>query len=664
MRRECKPEFPVRGIQRRDRARRVAAARRFGLLGLLLASLMLLLVPAAQAHSAEQEARIESKKASREAERAAQKQARAEAIQERKEWPKEANAEWEHGSVQVTCTQIKWDLTGFTAGSTSLLEKVSVDHSQAYLTVSSFNGVSDYVTTNIMESPGRHAIRAYAKWRSNKVNGHFVLHAKLSCPPDPGFSIEDKHEVVGAGGSYTTAPITALLGQSVAYEVIAKNTGNVPLSFGNFVDPRCDAATISHGTSPVAPGASITYNCKHLVTEADQAAGSYMSAASLTGTPPLGDGPPFAHTTNTLATSVPAPAFTIDDLQQLSGASSYTTSPLTAPVGQTIDYEMIVTNTGNVELALGSFTDPSCDEGTISGSTAVVAPGATATIMCSHLVSSSDQASGGYSSIATVTGTPPEGDGPAVTNSSNTLALTVPTVDFSLQALQELPAGSYTSSAVSAGLGEKVSYEVIARNTGTVPLALGALSDTRCDADTLSGGASTLAPGAATTFLCTHVVTAADQTAGSFTSSAMLEGTPPEGDGAAVTHTSNVLTATVPAPARTTTPATGTSPSSGVLGFKSASVPGLVGPKACVRAGFRVSLKSAGLSSVTFYLDGHKLRVLTAKNARNGLITLVINPAKWTTGRHKLLAKITMTQAGKHARRTLVISRCGVSKKG
>ena len=65
-----------------------------------------------------------------------------------------------------------------------------------------------------------------------------------------------------------------------------------------------------------------------------------------------------------------------------------------------------------------------------------------------------------------------------------------------------MPGGSYTASAVTVTVGEKLSYEILARNIGTVPLTLGALSDTRCDAGTLSGGAGTLAPGAVATYLC------------------------------------------------------------------------------------------------------------------------------------------------------------------
>ena len=165
-----------------------------------------------------------------------------------------------------------------------------------------------------------------------------------------------------------------------------KNTGNVPMNFGSFIDPRCDSGTITRGTSPVAPGAGITYTCRHLVTEADQAAGSSTSTASLTGTPPEGDGKASTRASNTLVANVPSPSFTIEDLQQVAGAGSFTSSPLTAPVGETVAYEMLVKNTGNVELTLGGFSDQYCDEGTVSGSTAAVAPGGTATIVCSHVV--------------------------------------------------------------------------------------------------------------------------------------------------------------------------------------------------------------------------------------------------------------------------------------
>jgi hypothetical protein len=102
---------------------------------------------------------------------------------------------------------------------------------------------------------------------------------------------------------------------------------------------------------------------------------------------------------------------------------------------------------------------------------------------------------------------------------------------------------------------------------------------------------------------------------------------------------------------------------SGVLGFASATVPALRGPQGCVRSKFTASMRSAGVASVTFYLDGHKLRTLTYKNAHKGLLTLVIDGSKLKVGAHKLMAKVTMkatspTAKAAKASRALMIIRC------
>ncbi len=681
MRSDLKPELPGCGNRRPVQARRIRAARRPGgrfTLGLpavlLLLSLLLLIVPAAQARSPEQEARRAAKQAVRAQERATRAAEKAAELQARKVWPKEESAEFEHGSVRVTCTQIEWTFSGFPAGSTDVLEKVMVDHNhaQSVLTLFSFDGVDNHVTANLIQTPGRHAIRTSAKWlTSNKLTGHFVMTARITCPPAPSFTVEAKQALAGSS-TFTSSPIKALLGQTVDYEVLAKNTGNVPLTLGSFVDPRCDSGTVKAGANPVAPGSTATYTCSHVITAADQTAGSYTSAASLTGTPPLGDGPPSTHASNTLAVSVPAPSFSIEALQQVEGAGPFGTSALTAPVGATVDYEILVKNTGNVELTIEGFTDSYCDEGTLSGSTSTVAPGASATILCSHVVTAADKTAGSYSSTATVMAIPPEGDGEVVTHTSSALSVAVPTVAFSVEALQRVSGGSFTTFAVLAPLGQTVSLELLVKNTGTVPLTLTGLAYEGCDAGTLSGGASPLAPGASASYLCSHVVSTADQAAGSFMSHATLTGTPPQGDGAAITQISNTLTANLPAavqsskPAASTTTSTTTPATSGVLGFKAPPVPALVGPTACVRGGFRVSVKSAGVASVTFYLDGHKLKVLTAKNARNGKLTLVISSSKLGSGAHKVLARIVTAQTAStrstHATRTLIIKRCSISK--
>ncbi|HEY4997008.1 MAG TPA: hypothetical protein VII03_03365, partial [Solirubrobacteraceae bacterium] len=102
---------------------------------------------------------------------------------------------------------------------------------------------------------------------------------------------------------------------------------------------------------------------------------------------------------------------------------------------------------------------------------------------------------------------------------------------------------------------------------------------------------------------------------------------------------------------------------SGVLAFKSGSVPSLDGPRGCVRASFNVSVRAAGVRSVSFYIDGHKLGTLSAKNARKGRLTYRIDPSRLAVGAHQLMAKITMKPAAasakaRHATRRSTVLRC------
>ena len=81
-----------------------------------------------------------------------------------------------------------------------------------------------------------------------------------------------------------------------------------------------------------------------------------------------------------------------------------------------------------------------------------------------------------------------------------------------------------------------------------------------------------------------------------------------------------------------------------------------------MRGEFHVSIKSAHVASVTFYLDGRKLKTLTAKNAHKGLLTIAIDPSKLKVGAHKLVAKITMTHTAstkaKQGTRSMMVLRC------
>jgi hypothetical protein len=99
-----------------------------------------------------------------------------------------------------------------------------------------------------------------------------ILH---SSPPvevvvtraEPAYTIEKLQRIVGSLEGFTMSKLTAATGETVEYEIIVKNIGNVPLTLSSFSDPRCDAGTITGGPGgiPVGVGGSTTFTCTHLL---------------------------------------------------------------------------------------------------------------------------------------------------------------------------------------------------------------------------------------------------------------------------------------------------------------------------------------------------------------------------------------------------------------
>lgn len=277
-----------------------------------------------------------------------------------------------------------------------------------------------------------------------------------------------------------------------------------------------------------------------------------------------------------------------------------------------------------------------------------------------------------------------------------------PAPNYSLQKLQTIAGSGQppTEGPLSAAVGQTVDYTIVATNTGNTPLTFATLTDPRCDPGTISGGSLVpVEPLGTVTFTCTHTLTAADGAAGSYANVASLTATPEEGEGPSKTKETNTVVVTPvlatpeekpneekeeerkkkeEATGETKSPVSNPVPSggvlgtiastnpvgkNGVLGFASATIPALRGPQGCVRGPFLVSIRAKGVSSVVFYLDGHKLKTLTSKNARKGLLSVRIDPSKLRIGAHHVQARITMTKASASAKavkatRSLTIVRC------
>jgi hypothetical protein len=250
---------------------------------------------------------------------------------------------------------------------------------------------------------------------------------------EPAFTIEKLQEIAGSNAGFTTSKLIGKVGQTVDYEIFVTNTGDVPVTFSEFIDPHCEAGTLAGGpgTKPVDPSQSTIYTCSQKL----RASGVYTNEATVTGSTLLGA---VTKTSNRVVVEVPqpppspsppptaptpAPAFTIEKSQEIAATKTgFTTAPLEGTIGETVDYRIIVKNTGNVALKFTSFADPKCDQPTVSGGPGegAVAPGASTTYTCSHLLAST----GKYVNQASVTGTA-QGVAP-LSETSNQVEVNVP----------------------------------------------------------------------------------------------------------------------------------------------------------------------------------------------------------------------------------------------
>jgi hypothetical protein len=322
----------------------------------------------------------------------------------------------ENGIVTATCSSVTITYRNFPNSPNNVVTQAITIHGVAISTKKiTFNGTTGTNVLPIVVPPGPGVVDDHATWNTNGVRGHFDLGVPLECPAEPSYSITKLQKIDGGKAGFTTSPLTGKVGQTVDYQIIVKNTGNVGLTLSNFIDEQCGAVSGGPGSATVERSNSTTYTCSHVLT----GFGPYSNSATVTAkkAPAGSGGSPITQTSNAVVVNVPPePSFSIAKLQEIAGSNAgFTTGPLLGEVGQTVNYELVVTNTGNVPLAFGEFSDEKCESVTGGPGEALVEPGASTTYLCQHLLTEARS----YSNTARVTGTPPIGDGPPATHTSN-----------------------------------------------------------------------------------------------------------------------------------------------------------------------------------------------------------------------------------------------------
>jgi len=229
-----------------------------------------------------------------------------------------------------------------------------------------------------------------------------------------------------------------------------------------------------------------------------------------------------------------------------------------ADLEDTIIYNFIVANTGNVALSNVTVTDTNA---TVSGgplATLAVGVSDSTTFSASHTITQADINAGIVYNLATVTGIDLNGNPITATSTDPTPCTTCPTdpdcLTCTITTLTQTPKmtitkdGSYVDNNGNGvtDLGDTIVYTFVVTNTGNVALSNVTVTDTNA---TVSGGpVATLAVGAsdATTFSASHTITQADINAGIVYNLATVTGTDLNGNPITATSTDPTPCTTCP----------------------------------------------------------------------------------------------------------------------
>ncbi|MFB2119287.1 gliding motility-associated C-terminal domain-containing protein [Parapedobacter sp. 2B3] len=314
----------------------------------------------------------------------------------------------------------------------------------------------------------------------------------------------------------------------IDYEIVIRNTGNVTLTSVTVTDNNAEI-TDGSPVASLAPNATATVIARHQVTQTDIDAGTVVNQATATGNNPEGNAIPEVLSDNPDTPQPNDP--TVVELTQKPGLSLTKRITGEGPytIGQYINYELTVTNTGNVTLTDVVVTDNNA--AIVSGSpVANLAPSAMATVIARHQVTQADIDAGTVVNQAKATGDDPDGDSIPEVPSDN--PDTPQPNDPTVVELTQSPSLALTKRATGEGpyaLGQYINYELIVTNTGNVTLTDVTVTDNNAEI-TAGSPIASLAPNTATTVIARHRVTQADIDAGTVVNQAKVTGDDPDGN--------------------------------------------------------------------------------------------------------------------------------------
>ena len=298
---------------------------------------------------------------------------------------------------------------------------------------------------------------------------------------------------------------TVSVGDTLEYTITATNTGNVTL---NNVTVSDDLTGDSTSCLSVAPAATCVLTVNYVVTQADVDAGviNNVGTADSDETPPTED-----------PENVPVPQDPSIDMDKF-GSWNDDGDGFADP-GETIDYEFVVTNDGNVSLSNVLVTDPLV--GPVDCPQTTLAVDESMTCTASYTLTQADIDAGFVTNNALATGEGPQGQ------------LVEDPGDWT-QDLPQDPSidmdkfGSWNDDGDGfADPGETIDYEFVVTNDGNVSLSNVLVTDPLVGP--VDCPQTTLAVDESMTCTASYTLTQADIDAGFVTNNALATGEGPQG---------------------------------------------------------------------------------------------------------------------------------------
>jgi len=320
------------------------------------------------------------------------------------------------------------------------------------------------------------------------------------------------------------------VGDKITYKFTVTNTSNVTMTNVRVTDIVGGVTISGSSIATMAPGAvnNTTFTGTYTLTQDDIDAGAFNNTATVTGTPPIGD-----DVSQQASFSQPLTSVKTLDLVKTGKLDLKIVPPNDrADVGDQMSYRFKVTNTGNVTLKNVTVTDV-VGGVTITGTPIIsMAPGAvdSATFTGTYTLTQTDINAGTFNNTAKVTGSSPAGTNDVSGQSSFDQPLTA------VESITLVKTGTLDMTLVDppdrADVGDAMTYSFTVTNTGNVTLSNVRVTDSVGGVTITGGPIASIDPGKMDnlTYKGSYTITQKDVDFGTFTNTAVVNGTSPFGN--------------------------------------------------------------------------------------------------------------------------------------